>query len=151
MEKKNEIEQLDMGLKEPFSNRFKNFKYKIELFFLKFRTNSLFTSPFVWITLILTTSFLFIQFHYYLNFIGNLPKEIPMFLIAKNPEAKLVEKEFLIAVIIISVLLTVISLLISYKIFYKSKIAAAFIMTNLVLGVFLATISYIKIFGLYIF
>ena len=151
MEKKNEVEQLDMGLKEPFSNRFKNLKYKIELFFIKVRTNSLFTSPFLWITLILTTSFLLIQTHYYLNFFENLPKEIPMFLIAKNPEARLVGKEFLLGVIIISAFLTAVSLLISFKIFYKSKIAAAFIMTNLVLGVLLATISYIKIFGLYIF
>ena len=151
MKEKNEIEQLNMGLQEPFFNRFKNFKYKFELFFVKLRTNSLFTAPFLWITSVLTASFILVQYHYYTSFIDKLPKEIPLFSIAKISELKLVNKEYMLIIFILSVILAIISLFISLKIFYRSKFMSIFIMTNLVLAMLLITISYIKIFGVYIF
>jgi hypothetical protein len=151
MDKKNEIEQLDMGLKEPISNRFKNFKYKVEIFFIGLRTNSLFTAPFLWISCALVASFILIQNYYYVNFIDKLPKEVPLFLIAKSPELRLVDKDFLLWILIISVALTIISLLIAVKTYYKFKFISVFTMTNLVLGLLLLTISYIKIFSIYIF
>lgn len=151
MEEKNQIEQLDMGLQEPLSNRLKNFKYKIELFFIKLRTNSLFTAPFLWISFVLTTSFILIQHYYYINFLERLPKEIPLFSISKIPSLKLVSKEYMLFVLILSIILALISLFISLKIFYRSKFMSIFIMTNLVLAMLLITITYIKIFSVYIF
>jgi hypothetical protein len=151
MGKKEELEQLDMGLQEPISNRFKNLKYRTELFFIKVRTHSLFTAPFIWFSLIITTSLILVQHYYYANFIDKLPKEISLFSISSNPELKLVGKEFLLLILILSVVLTFFSVIISLKTFYKAKFIAILIMTNLVLSVFLITVSYIKIFGIYIF
>ncbi len=151
MEKKNEVEQLDMGLKEPVSNRLKNFKYRIELFFIGLRTNSLFTTPFLWISVALATSLILIQNYYYTNFIDRLPKEIPLLMIAKNPQLRLLDKEALLLVLIFSIFLTIISLFISIKTYYKFKFISMLIMINLVLGLILLTVSYIKIFSIYIF
>ena len=151
MDKKDEIEQLDMGLREPFSNKYKNLKYKVELFFVGLRTNSLFTAPFLWITTILSVSFVLIQNYYYNNFIERLPKEVPLFTIARSPELKLVNKDFLLWILVISIVLTAVSVFIAIKSYYKFKLISVFIMTNLVLGLLLLTISYIKIFSIYIF
>ncbi len=151
MEKKNETEQLDMGLKEPVSNKLRGFKYRVEFFFVKLRTNSLFTAPFLWISFALASSFTLIQYYYYANFIDKLPKQVPLFLIAKNPDSRLVDKDLLLWYLVLSAFIAIISLLISIKIYYKFKFMAIFITTNLILGLLLLTISYIKIFSLYIF
>ncbi len=151
MSKKEQEEQLNMGLQEPISNKFKSLKYRIELFFVKIRTHSLFTAPFLWISLIFTLSLISTQYHYYINFVDKLPREIPLFLLANNPELRLVEKEALFFILIISLILTIISVAITLKIFYKSKFIAILTMVNLALSVSLLTFAYIKIIGMYIF
>lgn len=151
MGKKNEVEQLDMGLKEPFGNRFKNFRYNLELFFAKLRTHSLFTAPFLWISLAIVCSLISVQIYYYLNFFENLPKEVPVFLIARDANLRLLEKDFLLWFIILSILFTLISLIVSVKVFYRFKFIAMFVMTNLTIAVSFLTIAFIKIFGIYIF
>ena len=140
-----------MGLKEPTLNRFRKWKYKIELFFTSLRANSLFTAPFLWISSTLAVTFVLVQNYYYVNFIDQLPKEVPLFTIAKSPELRLVEKDFLLWVLIISVFLTIASFFIATKTYYKFKFISIFTMTNLVLGLLLITLSYIKIFSSYIF
>ncbi len=151
MSEESKIEQLEMGLQEPFSNRFKNFKYKVEIFFVKMRTNSLLTSPFLWINFVATISLLLVQSYYYTNFFDKLPKEIPLFTIAKTSELRLVEKDFLLLILIFSIFLTIVSVFLTLKTFYRSKFVSIFIMTNLLLTVLFITLSYIKIFGIYIF
>ncbi len=151
MEKEKEVEQLDMGLKEPKLNIFRKWKYKIEFFFAGLRANSLFTAPFLWFSSTLAVAFILVQNYYYANFINQLPKEIPLFAIAKNPELKLVDKDFLLGVLIFSILLTLISFFIATKTYYRFKFMSIFTMTNLVLTLLLITISYIKIFSSYIF
>ncbi len=152
MDKKTEIEQqLDMGFKEPIGNKVQNFKYKTEIFFAKLRANSLAKSPFIWISLILTISMIFIQFYYYRNFIERLPKEIPLFLISQNLDLRLASSNYLFWIIILSIALTVFSAIIAIKKYYQFKFISMLIMTNLFIAIFLITISYIKIFGVYIF
>jgi hypothetical protein len=152
MDKKTEIEQqLDMGFKEPIGNKVQNYKYKTELFFTKLRANSLAKSPFIWISLILTISMIFIQFYYYRNFIERLPKEIPLFLISQNLDLRLASSNYLFWIIILSIALTVFSAIIAIKKYYQFKFISMLIMTNLFIAIFLITISYIKIFGVYIF
>lgn len=151
MQKHKQVEQLDMGLKEPALNRFRNWRYKTELFFTGIRTNSLFTAPFLWISCSLVISLILVQNYYYVSFIEQLPKEVPLFAIAKSPELRLVNKDFLLWIIIFSIILTIISIFISARTYYKFKFISIFTMTNLVLGLLLLTISYIKIFTTYIF
>ena len=151
MEKKNEVEQLDMGLKEPASNKFKHFKYKTELFFTKLRTSSVFTAPFMWISCAFAVALIFTQYYYYKNFFEFLPKEIPLFLTAKTPDLKLVEKEILLVFLVLSIIVALFSVVLAVKNYYRFRIISMFVMTNLVLGILLLTISIIKIFGIYIF
>ncbi len=151
MEKQKQAEQLDMGLKEPVFNRFRGWKYRVELFFAGMRANSLFTAPFLWISCSLVISFILVQNYYYVNFIDQLPKEVPLFAIAKSPELRLVNKDLLLWIIIFSIILTIISVFISARTYYRFKFISIFTMTNLVLGLLLLTISYIKIFSTYIF
>ena len=151
MEKKQEVEQLDMGLKEPKSNRFRHLKYRIEIFFTRLRTNSLFTAPFLWISCAFAFSFILVQNYYYTSYIGQLPREIPLFAIAKTPELRLADREILLFIIIFSIFLTLISFLISTKMYYKFRLVSLFIMVNLTFTLLLITISYIRIFSAYIF
>jgi len=151
MEKKDEVEQLNMGLQEPASNKLKHFKYKTELFFTKLRASSVFTAPFMWISCAFTVALIITQYYYYRNFFDLLPKEIPLFLTAKTPDLKLVEKEILLVLLAISVLFALLSVVIAVKNYYRFRIISMFVMTNLVLGILLLTISIIKIFGIYIF
>ncbi len=151
MEKKEQTEQLDMGLKEPFSNRLAGFKYNLEVFFVGLRTNSLFSSPFLWVYSALSVSLISIQAYYYFNFIDQLPREIPLFLFVQNPEFALADKNSLFLILLAGAIFTVISVIIAIKTFYKFKLISILIMMNLVVGLFLLTMSYIKIFGIYIF
>lgn len=151
MEENKEVQQLDMGLKEPVSNKFKNFKYKVELFFIKLRTNSLFTTPFLWISASIVVSLILVQAYYYVNFFEKLPNEIPLFSITRNPELSLVNRDSLLWILILSIFLTVFSFTVALKMYYKFKVISIFIMTNIVICIFFLTISYIKIFGIYIF
>lgn len=151
MEKQQEVEQLDMGLKEPKLNRFKKWKYRLELFFAGLRANSLFTAPFLWISCTLAIALILVQNYYYVNFIDQLPKEIPLFTIAASPELRLVGKDFLLWILIFSIVLTLTSFFIATKTYYRFKFMSIFTMTNLVLGLLLITLSYIKIFSSYIF
>lgn len=149
--KKEETKQLDMGLKEPASNKLMSLKYKTRLFFAALRTNSLFTAPFIWITCTLGISFILIQNHYYTNFFDKLPKEIPVFQLARDPGLRLVDKDFLFWILIFSIILFLISTFITIKMYYRFKFISILTMTNLVLGLLLITMSYIKIFSIYIF
>ncbi len=151
MSKKEETEQLNMGLKEPFANRLAGVKYNLEVFFVGLRTNSLFSAPFLWVSCALSISFISIQAYYYFGFIDNLPREIPLFLLAHSPEFAIADKNSLFLLLLACILFFVISVIIAVKTFYKFKFVSILIMMNLVISLFLLTISYIKIFGIYIF
>lgn len=153
MEKSKEAkeQQLDMGFKEPFSNKIKKDKYKIDLFFVRLRTNSLLKNPAIWILSFLTISFLLIQKHYYDNYFNQLPKDIPLFKIKESLEFRLVDSNYLLPILLISILLTIVSLILTLRTYYKFKILSIMILGNLFLSIFLITVAYIRIFGIYIF
>lgn len=151
MSKKKETEQLNMELKEPFSNRLVGLKYSFELFFVGLRTNSLFSAPFLWIYCALSISFISVQAYYYFNFIDQLPREIPLFLVASTPELAIADKNALFFILLACVFFTVVSVFVAIRTFYKFKPISILVMMNLVIGLFLLTVSYIKIFGIYIF
>jgi hypothetical protein len=153
MQKEKEIEeqQLDMGFKEPLSNKLRKIKYKIEMFFMRLKTNSLLKSPPLWIFSSLTASLLFVQYYYYHNYFTILPREIPLFVIRENLEFRLVQNHYLLPVLIFSLVLTIVSLIIAIKIYYRFRPLSILILGNMFVSIFLITIAFIRIFGIYIF
>ena len=153
MQKEKDVkeQQLDMGFKDPVSNKFKKLKHRIEMFFIRLKTNSLLKSVPLWIFSSLTISLLFVQYYYYHNYLSVLPREIPLFVIMEDLEFRLVQNHYLLPVFILSVILTTVSLIIAIKTHYRLRPLSIMILGNMFVSIFLITIAYIKIFGIYIF
>ncbi len=146
----NTEQQYDLGFKEPIGNKIKDRKWKVELFFLKIRTNTLLKNPFVWILSFLTITLILIQKYYYDNFFSKIPKEIPLFQIKDNLEHRLVDSNILQIIMIVSALLTVVSIFLAIKTYYKFKILSFMILGNIFLSILIITIEYIRVFSIYI-
>ncbi|GEM_PF-3579253 len=147
----NQEEQLDLGFKEPFSNKLRDKKYRAKLFFVKLRTNSLLKNPAMWIFTLLSVSMLLIQHHYYTNYLDKLPSKIPLFDTPENLELRLVDSEYLFTVFLFCVFLFIISFALSIRMFPKFRSLSIMILGNLFIGIFLITVAYVKIFGVYVF
>ncbi len=149
--KQTEEEQMNLGLKEPFSNRLRYKKQKIEIFFIKLRTNSLLKSTPMWFFSFLTISLILVQKNYYDNYFHTLSKEIPLFQISQNLEHRLAENDYLLTILVISGILGIMSFLFALKKYYQFKNLSIMTMGNVFVSILLITIAYIKIFGIYIF
>lgn len=143
-------QQLDLGLQEPFSNKLVSTRYRIELFFVKLRANSILRNPLVWIIPILTLTLILIQYYYFHNYYSQLPNEIPIFNITNNLDYKIANKEVLIWIMGISLFLSIASIIAASRKFYQSRQITIITIINLLVAIFLITFAYIKIFSIYI-
>lgn len=124
MRKKKEQEekpkQLDLGIKEPFKNRFFKIKNSIDLALLKFEVRKFLKDPLVWAAL--TIGLVLIGYQVYLIVINldSLPTYVPVFRYFISIPRKLVVKDYIILFPTISIVTLLISFIFTSR-YYNSE------------------------------
>lgn len=134
---KEEVKQLDLGIKEPFKNRFLKIKGQFKNKAIQFEVRKFLKDPFVWATITICLVLIGQQaLLIYQNF-ESLPTYIPVFRYFLNPERKLVDTNYIITFPIISSTILILSLLVTSNYYNRER----FLTKILLLTTVLATIS----------
>ncbi len=149
-QKKKEEPQFEMGLKDPFVNRFYKLKARIHKLFLIIETKRFFKSSTVWfymISLILLNILLFNYFEYFLN---RIPSEVPLFQQSLELSKRLVSKDLIKYIPVTVAFLSLVGLIISSRIYNKKNYLAIVILLVEVLSVSTILYNVVSIISRYI-
>jgi hypothetical protein len=78
-QEKDESKQLDLGIKEPFKNRFFKIKRSIDFAILKFEVRKFLKDPLIWGVLVVSTVLIVQQIYLIVVNLERLPSYIPLF------------------------------------------------------------------------
>lgn len=149
-DKKPKIEQLDLSLKEPITNRYYYTKEKIEGKLVKLRHSRIYKHWATWFSLTLLTSNLIIQFLYITNFKDILPNEVPLFNFYSDLGERLINKQSLTYAFIASIVISVVSTIVYMQSFYTNKTLSVVNQVIISTCVTLFTYNLIRIFINYV-
>jgi len=110
-EKKEEVKQLDLGIKEPFKNRFFKIKRSFDLAVLKFEVRKFLKDPLVWATLVITLILVAQQVYLIYTNLPLLPELLPIFRYFIAVSQKLAVKDY----VIIFPTISMVTLLLSFS------------------------------------
>ena len=138
MSKKKEKEdrkeqQLDLGIKEPFKNRFFKIKNKISLAILKFEVKKFLKDPLLWASLVICLILISHQIYTIANSFDTLPKYLPIFRHFISIPRKLVEKEYIVIFPIISFISLLLSLIFTSRYYNTEKVLTKFLLFSAIL------------------
>lgn len=102
-EAEEKIKQLDLDIKEPFTNKFFNIKRKIDFFILKFEVKKFLKDPLLWATITISLVMILTQLLLLRENYDSLPTYLPIFKTYITLTSKLVVKEYLLVYPIISI------------------------------------------------
>ena len=143
--KEEEIKQLDLGIKEPFKNKFFKLKGEIDLAILKFEVRKFLKDPLVWASLVISLVLIAQQVYLiYTNF-STLPLYLPVMRYFLAVPKKLVEKEYIALFPSISLFVLILSFLFTSRYYNREKILTKFLMFSLLLCTLSQTIILIDL------
>lgn len=119
-EKEEKPEQLDLGIKEPFKNKFFKIKNTLDLALLKFEVRKFLKDPLVWATLMICLALIAQQIYLVITNLQSLPSYIPIFRHFISVPRKLVEKDYIIIFPTISIIALLFSFLFTSR-YYNSE------------------------------
>ncbi|MHC1716566.1 MAG: hypothetical protein AB9915_01540 [Candidatus Dojkabacteria bacterium] len=90
-----EVQQLGLGIKEPFKNKFYNIKRKVDYVILKFEVKKFLKDPLVWATLVISLVMIASQILLIQKNFSSLPTYLPIFQTFVVVTSKLVPKELI--------------------------------------------------------
>ena len=123
MKSKKEIEpQLDLDLKEPFTNKISAVKGKVVKSLLYLDTKKYFRDPIIRLFIIGTLTAIFLQCYYIYVYFDSLPNTVPLLTMYLNLEHRLVNKYWLLAIPTISFSMLIGSIILSVKSFNVARI-----------------------------
>jgi hypothetical protein len=126
-EKKGE-EQLDLGIREPFKNRFFKIKRDIDLAILKFEVRKFLKDPLLWASLVIGLVLIGHQVYLIIENLDNLPVYLPIFRHFIVISKKLVVKDYIIVFPIISSIALILSLVFTSRYYNSDKILTKFLL-----------------------
>jgi hypothetical protein len=115
-----ETKQLDLGIKEPFKNRFFKVKRSFDFAILKLEIRKFLKDPLVWATLVISLVLIAQQVYLILTNLSTLPLYVPVFRYFISVPQKLVEKDYIIIFPTISVISLLLSFLFTSR-YYNSE------------------------------
>ncbi len=120
-EPQEESKQLNLGIKEPFKNRFFKIKRSVDFAVLRFEVRKFLKDPLVWATL--TIGLVLIAQQIYLIFVNlsNLPRYVPIFRYLLSAEAKLTQKDYIFIFPLISLIALLLSLFFTSRYYNNEK------------------------------
>lgn len=126
--KEEKIEQLDLGIKEPFKNKFFKIKGKFDATVLRFEVKKFLKDPLIWANVTVNTVLIAQQVYLIYKNIEDLPAYLPIFKYFISIPSKLVTKEFIIIFPIISVSVLLLSLIFASRCYNNEKILTKFLL-----------------------
>ncbi len=132
-EVKEEVQQLDLGIKEPFKNKIYKLKGHLDMFLLRFEVRKFLKDPIVWASL--TISIILILHQAYLVYmnIDSLPRLLPIFRYFLSIPKKLVDKEYIILFPSISILSFILVFFFTSRHYNNEKLLTKFLLFSLIL------------------
>ncbi len=112
--------QLDLGMREPFKNRFFKIKRSIDFAILKFEVRKFLKDPLVWATLVVTAVLIAQQIYLISTNLTQLPVYVPVFRYFISIPNKLAVKDYIIIFPTISVVGLLLSFLFTSR-YYNSE------------------------------
>jgi hypothetical protein len=143
--KEDGTKQLDLGIKEPFINKFFKLKGEFDLAILRFEVKKFLKDPLVWASLVISSVLIAQQIYLiYTNF-SSLPMYLPVMRYFLTVQRKLVEKEYIVLFPSISVAVLILSFVFTSRYYNREKILTKFLLFSLLLSTLSQTIILIDL------
>lgn len=123
-----EEEQLNLGIKEPFGNRFSKIRNTLSLAILKFEVKKFLKDPLLWATIVLNSILIIHQIYLIINNLSDLPHYLPIYRYFLSIPRKLVGKEHIIIFPTISVISFALSLIFTSRYYNTERILTKFLL-----------------------
>ncbi|NMC09177.1 hypothetical protein GYA44_02510 [Candidatus Microgenomates bacterium] len=120
-QKEEKIEQLGLGIKEPFKNKFFNIKRKFDFFLLKFEVKKFLKDPLVWCVVVISIVMILTQLYLLKENYYDLPTYLPIFKTFVTLTSKLVSKEYILAYPVISASVLLLGMIVVSNYYNREK------------------------------
>lgn len=120
VKEREEEQQLNLGIKEPFRNRFSKIRNEISLTILKFEVKKFLKDPLLWASIVINTVLIGHQTYLIFNNRERLPVYLPIYRYFISIPHKLIEKEYIVIFPIISVFSFILSLIFTSR-YYNTE------------------------------
>jgi hypothetical protein len=145
----NKETQLTLELHEPISNKFHNLKGKIDKSLLVFETRKFARSWAVWFSVVFSIAAIGIQTYYLLTKFSTLPTLVPILQMYTTLSKTLVDKEYLFAYPIFSLITFLFSFYIASTTHSKNNIAAVSILLINTISIIILGFTLIELIAIY--
>lgn len=135
--KKEEIKQLDLGIKEPFKNKICKIKGKTEIMLLQIEVKKFLMDSFFWLVTVITTIMLGQQLLLLSQSYKKLPSFMPVLNYNLEADTRLTSKEFIFIFPVMTLICLIMSIVTTAKYYNREKMLSKFIL----LGTLLVGIS----------
>jgi hypothetical protein len=125
---KEEIKQLDLGIKEPFKNKFFKIKGKTDSVLLQIEVKKFLKDVFFWFVAILDLTMLLQQGYVLYTHFAKLPNLIPILNYYRESNERLVGKEYLFVFPAITFFVTIVGIVVVGKYYNREKVLSKFIL-----------------------
>lgn len=150
MEKVQEEEkQLTLELQEPFANKLLNVKSKVDKSLRIFEVQKFTRSWVLWFTIIFSLSAIFVQVYYLFTKFSSIPNVVPALKMYVTLERTLIQKEYLYAFPILSLVILVASFFISSSTYPKNNATALIILFLSTLSILIFSYNLIELIAKY--
>jgi hypothetical protein len=140
---KEEVKQLDLGIKDPFKNKFLKIKSSINRSILQFEVRKFLKDPLVWS--VLTISLIAQQVFIIYQNINSLPVYIPVFKYFLAVEKKLTTTEYVLAFPVISSVVLMTSFYITSRNYNRERLLTKLLLLTVLLVAFSQTVTLIDL------
>ncbi|MBI2357268.1 hypothetical protein HYV12_04425 [Candidatus Dojkabacteria bacterium] len=146
---KEEFKQLNLGLKSPLSNYLLKIGSKVSESFRIFDLMKYGKDSMVWFLNTVSTSLVALQVYLILTTIKDLPSSLPIINYYNIDSMRLLERDFTLAIPIISILILIISFLLSYRWYNREKELVKLLLYIQLLSILALTVHLLKIVAIY--
>lgn len=141
----NKENQLNLGLKSPFSNKVFEVRDRVGKAFAYLEVMKFMKDPMNWFFITLTLFLIFMQSYFIFKTQGLLPTKLPLLPYFTNLEKKLADSLFIYALPALSLAISFSGIKISYNYFHKERIMSALLLLSTLLAVILITTLSLKL------
>ncbi len=136
---------MELGLRSPLANVLFNVKGRIAKLFLYFDAARYFKDALNWFYIVLTISLIAIQIYFSIKSYNQLPAEVPMLSYFNQLDKRLIYRQYIFALPLVSILMLFIAGRFSYKYFHKERALTRILLLILLLSTSLITMLSLKI------
>lgn len=142
-------QQLDLGIKEPFINQYYNRFQKFQLWLSRFETRKFVREFHTWFLSSLSLGMLLVQYRLLSPLYDEIPSRIPIFQYFLDVESRIVQKEYLYSIPVITFLIILSGFLTAYNTYSKNKDIGNLTLFTVLVSTILMTLALANILSNY--